>query len=84
MPEKFEGDPPFLAVAVEGCGVLIDAHDQTDAVLEILVDERDAVTDTEVGAACDLQWGLGLSSSTFAGVGPLSVDAANGSVRIAA
>ena len=57
MPEQFEGDPPFLAVAVEGCDILIDAHDQADAVLEILVDEGDAVADAEVGAAGDLRWG---------------------------
>ena len=55
MSEKFEGDPPYLAVAVESCGVLIDVHDQADAVLEILVDEGDAVADTEVGAAGDLR-----------------------------
>ena len=84
MPEKFEGDPPFLAVAVEGCGVLIDAHDQANAVLEILVDEGDAVADTEVGAAGDLRWGTWPVGFTLAGVGPLSVGAADASVRIAA
>ena len=56
MPEKFEGDPPLLAVTVEGCGVVIDAHDQTDAMLEILVDEGDTVADAEVGAAGDFRW----------------------------
>ena len=39
VSKQFEGDPPLLAVAVERGGVLIDAHDQADAVLQILVDE---------------------------------------------
>src|SRR3982751_3065588 len=56
MSEQFEGDPPLLAVAIEGGGVLIDAHDQADAVLEILVDERYAVAHAELGTTCDLRW----------------------------
>jgi hypothetical protein len=31
VPEQFEGNPPLLAVAVEGDGVLIDTVDQADA-----------------------------------------------------
>ena len=56
MSEQFEGDPPLLAVAVEGGGVLVDAHDQADAVLEVLVDDGDAVADAEVGTTGDFRW----------------------------
>ena len=54
MSEQFEGDPPLLAVAVERGGVLVDAHDQANAVLEVLVDEGDAVADAEVGTTGNL------------------------------
>ena len=56
MSEEFEGNPPLLAVAVERGGVLVDANDQADAVLEVLVDEGDAVPDAEVGTPRDLGW----------------------------
>src|SRR3954451_1778335 len=55
MSEQFEGDPPLLAVAVECGGVLIDAHDQADAVLEILVGEGYAVARAELGTTGDLR-----------------------------
>src|SRR6187402_2633986 len=36
--------------------MLIDAHDQADAVLQILVDEGHPVANTEVGTTGDLRW----------------------------
>lgn len=56
MSEEFEGDSPLLAIAVERGGVLVDAHDQADTVLEVLVDEGNAVADAEVGTTWDLRW----------------------------
>ena len=54
-----EAYPPLLPVAVERGGVLVDAHDQADAVLQVLVGEGHAVSDAEVGAAGDLGWRAG-------------------------
>lgn len=56
MSEQFEGDPPLLAVAIERGGVLIDAHDETDPVLEVLVGEGDPFADAEVATSRDLRW----------------------------
>ena len=56
MAQQLERDSPLLAIAVEGGGVLIDAHDQADAVLEVLVGEGDAVAYAEVRATADLRW----------------------------
>src|SRR5258706_8701157 len=56
MSEQFEGDAPLLTIAVECGGVLIDAHDQADAVLQILVSEDHTVADAEVGTTGDLRW----------------------------
>src|SRR5438105_1454652 len=56
MSEQFEGDAPLLTVAVERGGVLIDAHDQADAVLQILVGEGDFIANAEVGTSCNLWW----------------------------
>lgn len=54
MSKQFEGDAPSLAVTVERCGVLIDAHDQADAMLQVLVDKGRPVAHAEVVAAGDL------------------------------
>lgn len=59
MPEQFEGDAPLLTVAVERGGVLIDAHDQADAVLQVLVGAGHPVAHAEVGATGDLWWRSG-------------------------
>jgi hypothetical protein len=56
VSEQSEGAPPLLAVAVESGGVSIDTDDQADAVLQILVDEGDAVSDAEVGTTGKLGW----------------------------
>ena len=53
--EQFEGDPPLLTVAVERGRVLIDANDQADAVLQILVDECHPVANAEVGTTGELR-----------------------------
>ena len=72
MPEQFEGDPPLLAVAVEGCGMLIDAHDQTDAVLVGLLRmnalQREIFEETAVADQASLEVQLAaLQASTPSG-----------------
>ena len=63
MAEQAEGHAPGLTVAVERCGALVDAHDQADAVLQVLVGEAHPVADAEVGAAGDLGWRCGLGGN---------------------
>jgi hypothetical protein len=54
--KQFEGDPPLLTIAVKRSGLLVDAHDQADAALEVPVGEGYTVADAEVSAAGDLRW----------------------------
>lgn len=56
-------DAPGLTVAVERGRALVDAHDQADAVLQVLVGEAHAVSDTEVAAPGDLGRRCGLALS---------------------
>ena len=56
MAKQFEGDAPLLAIAVERGGVLINAHDEANAVLQIFVHEGDTISNSEVCAFGDLRW----------------------------
>jgi hypothetical protein len=50
-PEQAEPNAPGLPIAVHRGGALVDAHDQADAVLQVLVGEAHPVADPEFGAA---------------------------------
>ena len=56
VTKQFEADSPLVAIAVERGGALVDAHDQADAVLQVLVGEGHPVSDAEVGPAWNLRW----------------------------
>jgi hypothetical protein len=62
--EQRERDSPGVAVAVNRCRALVDAHDLSDVSLQILVCEADALSHAEVLFAVDL--GLGFSDAEFA------------------
>lgn len=81
MPKQFEGDSPLLTIAVERGGVLVDADDQPDAMLQILVGEGHPIAHAEVAAIGDLWWRSWLGEFESAGVGPLSADAAAWTTR---
>ena len=56
VTEQFEASSPLLAITVERGGALVDAHDQADWVLQVLVGEGHPVSEAEVGTAWDLWW----------------------------
>ena len=54
MSKQTECHAPALPVAIESGRLLIDAHDQSDAMLQIAIDEAHALTYAEVLAPTDL------------------------------
>jgi len=84
VTQESEADAPLLAIAIERGGVLVDAHDQADAVLQVLVGELPRLPTRKSARPGTSGGGLGLVSSMSAGAAPLSVDASAGSVWIAA
>ena len=53
MSKQTECHAPALPVAIESGRLLIDAHDQSDAMLQIAIDEAHALTYAEVLAPTD-------------------------------
>ena len=81
MSKQTECHAPALPVAIESGRLLIDAHDQSDAMLQIAIDEAHALTYAEVLAPTDL--GGGASSEASCAVSPAFAVAAT-SIEIAA
>jgi len=49
--QQLKPDAPLLPIAVERGSLLVEAHDQADAALDVLIGERHAVAYAEIGAA---------------------------------
>ena len=70
MPQQFEGDVLFLTFAIERGRMLVDAHDQADAVLKVLVGERSPESPPRKSARAEISdGGVGFMSSTSTDIG---------------